>query len=121
MTGTRNAALLIALCCAVAVATTAAPAAADDGNVSEVMDLVDGVLDAADTCRLAPGVRVVRSATVAQTDDDATAATDREHDPEKYLVDRIARYAGTHVLDVDFAELFRSTGRSLFSLREYTA
>lgn len=116
-------AVVVMSCCSAAAADagegpTPAPAAADD-DVRRLMDVVDDVFDAADSYRLAPGVRVQRSAAAADAGPpDVTAVTDREHDPEKYLVDKVARYADTHVLDVDFAEMFRSAGRTFIQLRE---
>lgn len=117
---THAAALIvaIALYCAVAVTgsdeSVAATTTTDDLH-GQLMDTVDGLLDAADSYQLAPGVRIKRS-----SEDTADAAADhladRDRDPEKYLIERLARYAGTHVLDVDFAEMFRTSGRSFFKL-----
>ncbi|XP_022178625.1 uncharacterized protein LOC111039416 [Myzus persicae] len=116
----------VALCCAVAVTGSDDSAAAtarvtmattttiDDGH-SQLLDTVDGVLDAADSYQLVPGVRIKRS-----TDDTADVAAvsqdDRDRDPEKYLIDRLARFVGTHVLDVDFAEMFQTSGRAFINL-----
>ncbi|XP_026814252.1 uncharacterized protein LOC113554558 [Rhopalosiphum maidis] len=84
-----------------------------DDPQSQLMDIVDRLLDAADSYQLAPGIRIKRSAEdTAEITADSQA--DRDHDPEKYLIDRLARYAGTHVLDVDFAEIFQTSGRSFF-------
>jgi len=111
----------VALCCATA-ADEPSPTRPTEADVRGLMDMVDGLLDAADSWRLARGVRVKSSAADADNST-AVVAADRERDPEKYLLDRLARYAGTHVLDVDFAEIFRgAAGRAFFSLpqlREY--
>ncbi|XP_060880485.1 uncharacterized protein LOC132952262 isoform X2 [Metopolophium dirhodum] len=115
----------VALCCAVAVTGSEESAAAtarttmtmtttDDGH-GQLIDTVDGVLDAADSYQLVPGVRIKRS---AEDTADATAVSqaDRDRDPEKYLIDRLARFVGTHVLDVDFAEVFQTSGRAFINL-----
>jgi len=124
----------VALCCAVAVTGSEESAAAtarttmtmtttattDDGH-GQLIDTVDGVLDAADSYQLVPGVRIKRSAEDA-ADATAVSQADRDRDPEKYLMDRLARFVGTHVLDVDFAEMFQTSGRAfinLHHLREY--
>lgn len=121
-------AVVVTLCCTVASAAAdeSGPAAndavrPDDHDVRTLMDMVDGLLDAADTYRLAPGVMVKRSVADAPPATAATAAAesaDRVDDPEKYFVNRLARYAGSHVLDVNFSEMFRSAGRT-FSLKPH--
>lgn len=121
----------VALCCAVAVTGSDEPAAAtaratmttttDDGH-GQLMDTVDGVLDAADSYQLVPGVRIKRSADDTAADATVVSQADRERDPVKYMIDRLARFAGTHVLDFDFDEMFQSSGRTfinLHHLREY--
>jgi len=119
-----------ALCCTVAVtgsdeseavtAQTTMTTTIDDGH-GQLMDTVDGMLDAADSCQLVPGVRIKRSAEDT-ADVTAVSQADRDSDPEKYLIDRLARFIGTHVLDVNFAEMFQTSGRAFFKLhhlREY--
>lgn len=122
----------VALCCAVAVTgsdesaaaiaqtTTTTTTTADDGH-RQLIDTVDSVLDSADSYQLVPGVRIKRS---AEDTADATAVSqaDRDSDPENYLIDRLAGFVGTHDLDVDFSEMFQTTGRAfinLHHLREY--
>jgi len=121
----------VALCCAVAVTGSDESAAATaeattttttDDVHGQLMDTVDTVLDAVDTYQLAPGVRIKRS-----TEDTAEATpvpqADRDREPEKYLIDKVARFVGTHVLDVDFDEMFETSGRTFINLhhlrREY--
>lgn len=113
-----------ALCCTVAVTGSDESEAVttqstmtttiDDGH-GQLMDTVDGMLDAADSYQLAPGVRIKRSA--EDTADVTTVShADRDDDPEKYLIDSLARFIGTHVLDVNFAEMFQTSGRTFFKL-----
>ncbi|VVC33465.1 Protein of unknown function DM4/12,Protein of unknown function DUF1676 [Cinara cedri] len=127
MTARRNVRAAVALTAAVALYCAAAAAGAgaavpqtEFSDTRALMDTVDGLLDAADSYQLAPGVRVKRSvdARTARSDEDMEAAARpyRDDDPEKYLIYRVARYAGTHVLDVDFSEMFRSAGRSFVKL-----
>ncbi|XP_050066721.1 uncharacterized protein LOC114123365 isoform X2 [Aphis gossypii] len=116
---THAAALIVAigLCHAVAVTgSDESVSATTDDLQGRLMDTVDGLLDAADSYQLAPGVRIKRSSEDT-ADPSADHLADRDRDPEKYLIDRLARYAGTHVLDVDFAEMFRTSGRSFFQLK----
>ncbi|XP_025423208.1 uncharacterized protein LOC112692684 [Sipha flava] len=119
---TRNAASTMVLTTTVALcfAVAAAAATADDAHVTVsrddvrvLMDTVDTLFDAADTYHVAPGVRVLRSTDDAsRTTESESRAADREDDPEKYLLDRIARYAGTHILDVNFSQMIQSAGRT---------
>lgn len=127
MTGAKNLAVaaaltvVIALCCTASVESTADHQTTPDDMI-KLMDIIDGLFESVDTYQLAPGVRIKKS-----TDDEVQAAeyvtvTDRQNDPEKYLYDRIAQFASTHVLDVNFSEMFQSAGRtfsSLKHLREY--
>lgn len=124
----RAAVVLTAAFALYCVAATPQKTVADSAETRALLDTFDGLLDAADSYQLAPGVRVKRSAEdrASRSDEDtgvaaAAAQAYREDDPEKYLIYRVARYAGTHVLDVDIAEMFRSTGRTFvkFTLREY--
>lgn len=128
MNGAKQVAALVVavmLCCALVAAVTTESAErtamSPDDDQRKLMDAIDGVFDAADAYRLAPGVRVKRSTDARPAT--AVRPSDRDDDPEKYLYDRIARFAGTHVLDVNFSEMFQSAGRSfvnLIPLREYT-
>ncbi|KAL4149253.1 hypothetical protein QTP88_003234 [Uroleucon formosanum] len=114
-----------ALCCTVAVTGSDEPAAAtaratmitttDDGH-GQLINTVDGVLDAADSYQLVPGVRIKRSAEDTAADATAVSQADRDRNPEKYLIDRLARFVGTHVLDFDFDEMFQSSGRTFINL-----
>lgn len=135
MTAVRNVVALtaaVALCCAMSAdaestAVTVRPVGTAN-DMDQLMDTIDGLFEAADAYQLAPGVRVKRCTDVPRSIDQWASeadvdAADRRDDPEKYLLDRIARYAGTHVLDVNFSEVFRHAGRSvagLIQLRKWT-
>lgn len=115
----ENASFTIVLTAAV-VLYYAVAATADDAHVTTprddvrvLMDTVDTLFDAADSYNLAPGVRILRSADdAARATESESRVADREDDPEKYLLDRIARYAGTHILDVNFSQMVQSAGRT---------
>ncbi|XP_025197335.1 uncharacterized protein LOC112596068 isoform X2 [Melanaphis sacchari] len=120
---TYAAALIVAMALCGAVTVTGSDDSAAVMTTAEdlqgqLMDTVDRMLDAADSYQLAPGVRIKRSAEDTTANATVDHRADRELDPEKYLIDRLARYAGTHVLDVDFAEMFRTSGRSFFKLHQ---
>lgn len=115
------AAVAVAFCCfAVTMTTADVVRETPDEETGVLMDVVDRMFEIADTYELAAGVRVKRATPTEWSDAPTPSAIDRVIDPEKYVFDKVARFVGTHILDVDFAEMFRSAGRAFISLRELT-
>lgn len=121
MTGAKNVAVaaaltaVIALCCTTSVESTAVDQTTPD-DIIKLMDIIDGLFESADMYQLAPGVRIKKLADGDSRAAEYVTADDRQNDPEKYLYDRIAQFATTHVLDINFSEMFQSAGRTFSGL-----
>ncbi|XP_050437096.1 uncharacterized protein LOC126843549 [Adelges cooleyi] len=112
MLRTTCVATLVVTAVVVCAATELNSTASMDNDVGRLMNVVDRVLDSADHYEFGAGVRIKR-VDAAWT---KKASADRTSNPEQYLMDSLIKFAGSHVLDVNFAEMVKSSGRTMISL-----
>ncbi|XP_050537264.1 uncharacterized protein LOC126903229 [Daktulosphaira vitifoliae] len=106
---------LVAIITVVLCTETLSKEMSSDDNVQQLMNIVDETLKPADNLEIVTGVHL-KHVDVTEANGRQSRALDRKSDPEQYLIDSLIEFVSSHVLNVNFTELFKSTGRMFISL-----